>query len=161
MMAFQLPKESREYFKFLLKRSDGGARFDTLFDLYYFCLMIGLSRKTLGAESDLEPDKFVEGYPSDFQSHADVIAGLLINAELSRKGLEKDDRSSIEQEMLHILDQNSPTRLSESGIGLLNLYAGTGFRVIREEIPIPQNLEEFLPLYHRLWPSEEPSTPTS
>jgi len=47
-MAFQLPKESRDYFKHLLKRSDGGARFDTLFDQYFFCLMVGLDLKTLG-----------------------------------------------------------------------------------------------------------------
>jgi hypothetical protein len=160
-MAFQLPKESREYFKLLLKRSDGGARFDTLFDLYYFCLMVGLNRKTLSADSDLEADKFIEGYPSDYQNQADVIAGLLINAELSRKGIEKDDRASIEREMLRILDQNSPTRLSEEGMGLLNLYAGTGFRVIREAITPPQNLEEFLVLYYRLWPSEEPSATTA
>ena len=154
-MPFQLPKESRDYFKHLLKRSDGGARFDTLFDQYYFCLMVGLNRKGLAADSDIEPDKFVEGYPSDYQNQADVIAGLLINAELSRKSIEKDDRSSIEQEMLRILDQNSPTRLSEEGMRLLNLYAATGFKVIREGITPPQNLEEFLVLYHGLWPSEE------
>jgi len=159
-MAFQLPRESRDYFKLLVKRSDGGARFDTLFDQYYFCLMIGLSKKELSAESDVESDKFVDGYPSDYQSHADVIAGLLINAELFRKGIEKNDRSSIEKEMLRLLDQNSPTRLSEEGIRLLNLYAGTGFRVIREAITPPQNLEEFLVLYHRLWPKEEANSAT-
>lgn len=154
MMAFQLPKESREYFKHLFKRSDGGARFDTLFDQYYFCLMVGLNRKTLGEEAGMEADKFVEGYPSDYQNQADIIAGLLINAELFRKGIEKDDRSSIEREMLRILDDHSPTRLSEEGMRLLNLYAVEGFKAIREGITPPQNLEEFLVLYHRLWPSE-------
>lgn len=150
-MAFQLPKESRDYFKYLLKRSDGGSRFDTLFDEYYLCLMVGLDRKTLGKPDDLEADKFIERYPSDYQSQADIIAGLLISAELHRKAIEKNDRSSIEKEMLRLLDHQSPTRLSEEGLSTLNLYAGAGFRLIREEITTPQNLEEFLVLYHDLW----------
>jgi len=150
-MAFQLPKESRDYFKHLLKRSDGGARFDTLFDQYFFCLMVGLDLKTLGKAEDMEGDKFIERYPSDYQNQADIIAGLLISAELHRKGIEKDDRSSIEKEMLRLLDHLSPTRLSEDGMEALNLYASSGFKFIREEILPPQNLEEFLVFYHTLW----------
>lgn len=150
-MSFQLPKESREYFKHLLKRADGGACFSTLFDLYYFCLMVGLNKRLLGAEAELEGDKFIERYPSDYQNQADVIAGLLIHSELNRKGIEKDDRTSIEQEMLRLLDHQSATRLGEEGARLLNLYAAAGFKEIREEISPPQSLEEFLVLYHRLW----------
>jgi hypothetical protein len=150
-MAFQLPKDSREYFKHLLRRSDRGACFDALFDVYYFCVMVGLDKKKLGNDSDLETDKFVEGYISDYQNQADIIAGLLINAELCRKGIEKDDRNSIEQEMLRILDHRSPTRLSEEGMRSLNQYAAAGFRFIREELVPPQNLEEFLVLYHGIW----------
>ena len=112
-------KESREYFKYLLKRSDGGACFNTHFDLYYFCLMVGLKRKNLGLSLDLEGDKFVDRYVSDYQNQADLIAGLLINAELTRKGIEKDDRSSIEKEMLRLLDHQSPSRLSEEAISVL------------------------------------------
>lgn len=155
-MSFQLPKESRDYFKHLLKRSDGGACFSTLFDLYYFCLMMGFSKKSLGSDTELEGDKFIEKYTSDYQNQADVIAGLLINAELTRKGIEKDDRSSIEHEMLRLLDHQSPSRLSEEGINLLNLYACSGFKAVRDELGPPQSLEEFLVFYHRLWsPSEQ------
>jgi len=158
-MAFQLPKESRDYFKHVLKRSDGGARFDTLFDQYYFCLMIGLDRKALASEDDLEPDRFIERYPGDYQPQADIIAGLLINAELARKGIEKDDRASIEQEMLRILDSQSPSRLSDDGMKLLNLYAAYGFKAIREEITPPQSLEEFLVWYERLWAPSNVNVP--
>src|SRR5260221_13251732 len=115
-MDFKLPKDCRDYFKLLFKRGDGGARFDTLFDQYYFCLMVGLDKKVLLSEDHLEPDRFIDAYPGDYQSQADVIAGLLISAELVRKGIEKDDRASIEHEMLRILDNNSPTRLSEEGM---------------------------------------------
>lgn len=150
-MDFKLPKESRDYFKYLVKRGDGGARFDMLFDQYYFCLMIGLNRKTLLSDEHLEPDRFIDAYPGDYQPQADLIAGLLISAELERKGIEKDDRASIEQEMLLVLDHQSPTRLSEQGMKILNQYAAYGFSVIREQILLPQSLEEFLVLYHNLW----------
>jgi hypothetical protein len=156
-MGFQLPKESREYFKHLFKRSDGGARLDILFDQYYFCLMVGLHKKTLGTEAELEGDKFIERYPTDYQDQADVIAGLLINAELYRKGIEKDDRASIEQEMLRLLDNQSASRLSEEGMRLLNLYGVAGFKEIRQEIVPPQNLEEFFVLYYRLWSRKDES----
>jgi hypothetical protein len=159
MMGFQLPKESRDYFKHVIKRSDGGARFDTLFDQYYFCLMIGLDRKVLSSEDELEPDRFIERYPGDYQPQADIIAGLLINAELARKGIEKNDRASIEQEMLRILDHQSPSRLSEEGMKLLNLYAVDGFKFIREEISPPQSLEEFLVFYEKLWGPRDTAVP--
>jgi hypothetical protein len=157
-MAFQLPKESREYFKHLLRRSDHGASFDALFDVYFFCLMVGLDKKVLGNEDELEPDKFIDSYISDYQNQADIIAGLLIGAELSRKDIEKNDRESIEKEMLRILDHRSPTRLSEVGIQTLNQYAAGGFKTIRAELVAPQNLEEFLVQYHTLW--ETNSQPT-
>jgi hypothetical protein len=120
--------------------------------------MLGFLRNTLGKEVDLESDKFVEKYTSDYQNQADIIAGLLISAELSRKGIEKDDRSSIEREMLRLLDHQSPSRLSEEGIKLLNLYAVEGFRAIREEVAPPQSLEEFLVLYYRIWSPPGEST---
>lgn len=156
-MAFHLPKDSREYFKHLLKRSDRGACFDALFDVYYFCLLVGLDRQTLGKETDVEAEKFIDGYISDYQNQAEVLAGLLIGAELSRKDIQKDDRDSIEKEMLRILDDRSPTRLSEEGMTALNLYAASGFNFIREELVPPQNLEEFLVLYHDLWAKQPPN----
>lgn len=154
-MDFKLPKDCRDYFKLLFKRGDGGARFDTLFDQYYFCLMVGLDKKVLLSEHHLEPDRFIDAYPGDYQSQADVIAGLLISAELVRKGIEKDDRASIEHEMLRILDNNSATRLSEEGMKLLNQYAAYGFSTLRQEILPPQSLEEFLVMYHNLWKGPE------
>jgi hypothetical protein len=154
-MDFKLPRDCRDYFKQLFKRGDGGARFDTLFDQYYFCLMVGLDRKSLLPEENLEPDRFIDAYPGDYQSQADVVAGLLISAELVRKGIERDDRGSIEQEMLRILDHKSPTRLSEDGMKLLNQYAAYGFSVLRQEILPPQSLEEFLVMYHNLWKGNE------
>lgn len=152
MTGFHAPNDSRDYFKHLLKRADGGgARLDTLFDQYYLCLMVGLDRRALGREDEMESDRFIERYPSDYQNQSDVIAGLLINAELHRKDIHKEDRSTIEQEMLMLLDHQSPTRLSDAGMQLLNRYAAAGFKVIRDEITPPQNLEEFLVLYHSLW----------
>lgn len=153
-MAFQLPKESRDYFRHLLRRSNDAARFDTFFDFYYLCLIVGLDRQAIAKDSDLESEKFVERYPSDYQNQADVIAGLLISAELCRKDIEKDNRSSIEKEILRLLDHQSSTRLSEEGMRLLNLYSAWGFKVIRERIVPPQTLEEFLALYHHdVWDS--------
>ena len=154
MSGFVLPKDARDFFKHVLKRTEGGAKLDTMFDAYYLCVVAGLDRRLLGRAEDLEGDRFIEKYPTDYQAQADVLAGLLINAELERKGIDGDDRGTIEQEMLLLLDSQSPTRLSEKGMELLNLYAASGFKSIQADLVPPQSLEEFLVFYHDYWMGE-------
>ncbi|WP_434390298.1 hypothetical protein [Melittangium boletus] len=154
-MSFIFPKHAREYFRPCDQRKDGGPKFDAMFDQYYLCLMLGLDARQIGEENHLESSKFVEKYPENYLNQADVIAGLLIDAELDRKAVEKDDRQSVEQEMLGLLDVQSPTRLSSEGNHLLNLYAAAGFDLLRDQIPQPQTVEDFLVAYHQLWNQKE------
>jgi hypothetical protein len=125
-----------------------------MFDAYYLCLMVGLDSVRLSSPDEVETEEFTKSYPVSFQRQADIIAGLLIDAELVRNGIETEDRASIEREMLELLDSHSPTRLSEKGNDLLNRYAASGFRLLREKHPDPpQSLEEFLVCYSDVWDS--------
>jgi hypothetical protein len=122
-----------------------------MFDAYYCCLMAGLGARTVGLPEDLEADVFVNGYPDDFKGQADIIAGLLLDAELDRKGIQPEDRASIEREMVKLVDPTSPTRLNGEGNKLLNLYAAAGFALIQEKMMPPATIEEFLIAYHGFW----------
>lgn len=162
-MSFVLPLNARDFFGFEGQkafakasepRRDAAARF-LMFDAYYCCVLLGLDGRKLGDENKLEPDKFFDGYPEAFKGQAELMAGLLVDAELSRLQVAPDDRRRIEEEMVRLLDLTSATRLSEGGDRLLNRYAVSGFERLRDAMMQPDNLEEFLVGYHALWNSEQ------
>lgn len=146
-MGFKLPKETRDYFKFIDQKEN---KFKTIFDKYYLCLMVGFCEERLGKPEDYESSDFIEGYPQAYADKAPLITGLLINAEMNRQGIDSEDRLSVEGLILNLIDNNSSTKLSEKGIELLNSYAATGMNKIREKITKTGDLETFLVHYHRL-----------
>ncbi len=150
VVSFVLSNAAREFFKLIERQRDGATKF-ILFDQYYCCLMVGLDLRRMAEPAELDGEVFLNTYPEDFRGQADIIAGLLIDAELDRKGILPEDKSSIEREMIRLLDPRTPTRLSDDGNDLLNLYAAEGFTAIREKMLRPSGLEEFLIGYHDYW----------
>ena len=158
-MSFTLHSGVRPFFGFdeggkAFSKSSGAAspRFQ-MFDAYYSCLLLGLDRGRHGRREDLEAKTFLAlgGYPETHRGQAEVIAGLLVDAELRRQDILPDDRDSIEGEMVRLLDFRSATRLSGTGVELLDLYAAAGFDRLHGGMMRPDALEEFLVAYHRLW----------
>lgn len=145
-MSFVFPKSARTYFRAFEQR-----KWALLFDPYYLCLTVGLDTRRLGKVEDTEGTKFIDTYPAEYSSQAELIAGLLIDAELDRKAIRPEDRGAIERAMLDLLNTRSPTYLSPHGAQQLNLYAAGGFLIVRDAIPQPQSLEDFLIAYHQLW----------
>lgn len=124
-----------------------------MFDAFYCCLLLGLDLRRHGRNENLETAEFYRGYPEEYRSQAELIAGLLVDAELARQDIHENDRQTIEQEMVRLLDLRSTTRLSSEGDQLLNLYAAAGFEKLEDRIPPPDNLEDFMVAYHALWSS--------
>jgi hypothetical protein len=152
-MSFVLHQSGRTFFRGII----APPKF-LMFDAYYCCLMAGLYARTVGSPQDLEPDVFVNGYPDDFKGQSDIIAGLLVDAELDRKGIRPEDRTSIEREMVKLVDPTSPTRLNGEGNKLLNLYSAAGFALIQDKMMPPATIEEFLIAYHGYW--HDPTNPS-
>jgi hypothetical protein len=145
-MSFILNQAGRTFFRGIISPP----KF-LMFDAYYCCLMAGLNARNVGVADDLDTDPFINGYPDDFKGQADILAGLLIDAELDRKGIHAEDRASIEREMIKLVDPTSATRLNAEGNKLLNLYAASGFALIQERMMPPATVEEFLVAYHGFW----------
>ena len=146
-MGFKLPKEAREYYKSIDQKEK---KFKLIFDKYYMCLIMGLNNKKLGRQDEYESADFIEGYPQPYLEKSHLIIGLLINAEMERQGIDAEDRSSVENLILQLIDTDSSTKLSEKGMELLNRYAAGGMDIIRDYIPKTGDLEVFLVAYHRL-----------
>lgn len=151
-MSFKFPVAADSFFEKLMKGGTGcDVHVDTKFEPYYYCLMAGLDARRLGAETDVG-DEFVRDYVGDFQPYADLIAGLLIDAELARNSINADDRAAIEKKVIDILDPTSATKLSKDGSDLLNQYAAGGYKVIRDKIAVPpQSYEEFITAFMTHW----------
>lgn len=151
-MSFRLPKDTREYFKLMDNRSDeDGFKLKIMFDKYYLCLMLGLDKAKLGSEDDLEPATFIDQYPVLYSENRNIILGLLIDAEMRRRGILSEDKDRIESLMLEIIDENSSTKLNENGMNLMNCYAVKGMEIIRDKIIRTSELETFLIHYYDLF----------
>lgn len=150
-MTLRRPKGMKDYFKEVQGRTDGGARFETDFEQFYLCLMVGLDDGRLGPETDLEPAEFTKDYTAPFQPFAPVIAGLLIDAQLRRQDVPRD-KEVIQREVGKLVDVgNSSTRLNAEATTLLSRYAARGFTIINQRITRPRTLEDFLIAYHLRW----------
>ena len=160
-MSFILPLNVRSFFGFEGQRAfarsrtakrDTAGRF-LMFDAYYCCMLLGLDQARLGEEESLESTNFYPypGYPEVYKGQAELIAGLLVEAEIRRLEIRPDDREDIEQQMVRLLDLSSPSRLSSDGDQLLNRYAVSGFDRMRSAMTECDNLEDFLVGYHRIW----------
>ncbi|MGY8635614.1 hypothetical protein RAD15_24365 [Bradyrhizobium sp. 14AA] len=163
-MSFVLPLHLRSFFGFegakpfargASGKRDSSGRF-LMFDAYYFSLLLGLDAGRLGDETRLEPDRFFDHYPDSYKGQIELVAGLLVEAELRRLGIGPENRADIEREMVRLLDLNSVTRLSTDGNRLLNRYAVTGFDLLRDGMMQPDNLEDFLVGYHAIWQGAAP-----
>ncbi|TXC72879.1 hypothetical protein FSB78_10470 [Sphingomonas ginsenosidivorax] len=126
-----------------------------MFDSWYVCMLVGVRARTLGAKDDLEDAEFNPIYPDDYKPQADFIAGLLIDAELDRKGINVADKASVEREMILLLDPQKTTGLSEIGVELLNRYAVAGFAKLDEVMLPPATVEEMLVRYAGVWTGGE------
>ena len=150
-MPFRLPKKFRSYFDGITKSSDE-SKLDTLFDGYYLCALIGLGQGKLNVNANLESGAFVDNYPSDFAESGDYIAGLLICAEVKRRGIPVNDANALEKLMTEIVESRSRTRLSSKGEELLSKYADRGIDVIQEKMAgVHTTLEDFFQDYFDCW----------
>ncbi|MDG6912456.1 MAG: hypothetical protein JRN35_05175 [Nitrososphaerota archaeon] len=148
-MAFKLLDETRIFFRHL-ERESAFVKLDTLFDQYYLCLMAGLIHRKLGSDKD-EGTEFVGEFPGDYYQRRHEIIGLLIAAELDRKGVAEEDRHGMEALVLRYVSHQSTTNLSPDGMALLNRYARGGFEVLQDHFKdSPRNVHTFLLEYQKL-----------
>ncbi len=150
-MTLRRPKGMRDYFRDVQGRTDAGARFETDFEQFYLCLMVGLEDGRLAPESELEPAEFTKDYPAPFQPFAPVLAGLLVDAQLRRQDIPRT-KANLQSEVSKLIDAgNASSRLNTEATKLLSRYAARGFTIIQAAIPKPRTLEDFLVAYHLRW----------
>lgn len=143
MADFRIRKDAEDWFKHIADKSP----FNTKFDLYYLCLMLGLAARR--RERPSETTAFVDYFVEDYRDQELIIDSLLFVSELNRLGYGLDEREEIEEVLSKLLDKNG---LNNEGVIELNAYASGGFEILLEDYgdAVPYSTEEFLPKYVKL-----------
>jgi hypothetical protein len=149
-MPFRINEEATKWFKDI--RKDFGQA--PMFDMYYFCVIAGLSTNTLTQLPDSETAELVDSFPGEYAAKGRLIMALFISRELRREGVNFSERTSVNASIRRLVDPNSPSRLSSDGMKLMNQYAYGGFEVLirwfgGKPDERPRMLATFLPLFHR------------
>ncbi len=146
--------DAKDYYEKLVKKSRTG-KFETFFDFYYLCAMVGISEPTIAREEDMKGKTgFVRDFPTPNKRHKYTLICALVGAELKRQGIDMKDRSSVRAEMTTLIDENAQTKLSREGLNLLDRYAEGGFQKIFNTIGIVDELDVFMGRYYKKFISE-------
>ena len=161
-MAFELRDDAKKWFGAFQNDLDKKIM---QFDLYYYCLIPGLISKRRNTKYDEKNKKVFDtgeisiNFPGAFSSRGELLVGLLINTELSRLGIDLEERTSV-YSIISKLVITSPPYLSNEGIKRMNEYAHGGFDVLCENMDErPSSLETFVRKYHRLIQNLQQNTP--
>ena len=143
MAAFRLRLDAEQWFSNI----QGKAPIKSKFDLYYFCLMLGL---VTGRHSDPTADKktaqeFIDYFIDDYKSARRLIIGLLIIAELKKHGIEPTEKPAVRKIIQSIVTPETQTNLTEGGMKLMNAYASGGYDFLAENRESkPFTVDQFL-----------------
>lgn len=143
-MPFLLRNEAREWFRYVKDE------FDLNFDMYYLCLLPGLSQ---GEKQTLSGDKtseLVDNFPGSYQSRGRIIVSLFLSRELNELAVDFNNREELHKQVSRLVDSLSPSRLSSEGMSRMNQYSFGGYEVLTEWFDDrPRSLKGFLPHYHK------------
>lgn len=130
-MAFRLRQDAQKWFSEI----DGKAPIRTKFDLYYFCLLAGLmsGRRSDPAHGGRAAPEIVNNFVEDYRGVQRLILGLLIVAELKKKGINLEEKDAVRKTIRSLVDPHTSTALTGEGERLLNAYASGGYEFISEQ----------------------------
>ena len=145
---FKIRESCRDYFKPIRKQ-----RNLTDFDLYYFCLVLGLKKRQHSEPSMAggSVSVFTTNFTTEYVPTKELIISLVVCAEAERHGLEMTEKKSVVQLFERLTDGDSITRLSSAGAEAMNSYASGGFDFLRENLQArPEDFSQFLVAYAEL-----------
>ena len=126
-MAFKMTAAADSWFQAL-----SGARgaFRNKFDLYYFCLMLGL--KNAKRDELVNGKEFIDYFIADYHQHGRSIVSAVVLVEAKRLGVPLTNRHQIQDLLRLFLNPAHVTGLSENGFRACNGYANHGFNCLND-----------------------------
>lgn len=131
----------------------------SIFDLYYFCVMAGLSSGR--AEELIAPShEMVDYFINDYKPAESFVVGMLVVAELKRGRIDLSEEGAVRSVFRNLVDGQGSNPLTAEGMNRLNAYANGGYEYLAEKIEHrPQSAEEFLRFYAEVIAETIPAGP--
>ena len=145
---FMLGAEPRIYFDNLEKSSDTG-KFSILLQKYWLCAQLGMVHGRKGVDNG-DRKWVTDNFASPLQEHSHNIRAAAFHMHCADLALNPDDEEEMLSAMKSFFDQDLPHKLQTSSLRMLDEYAAGGFEILREKIPKPVDLAEFLVDYTAL-----------
>ena len=140
-MPFSLREDAEKWFSEL----DGKEPTKTKFDLYYFCLIAGLSSGRKSDARSLGAREIVGYFLPDYQPAQLLLIGLLVVAEAQKGGIDLSEKDAVRGVFRDLIDPDSHTKLTDEGMRCMNAYASGGYDFLAESRDSkPASPEEFL-----------------
>lgn len=151
-MSLRLSKDASTFFATVDELAVKGVSFLDM-DKFFACLALGLRAGEIDDKTELNQPFLAAGakFPSIYEEYDSYILGMLIQAEITRRKLDPNDRDRIEKLAVDLLDPRSSLGLSVKGIELLNQYAAGGLAILRDAAAPPRSIDSFLVDYAQLW----------
>ncbi|BBD08434.1 hypothetical protein [Desulfovibrio ferrophilus] len=145
-MPFYLRNDTDNWFKNI---KDQKPYFETKFDIYYLCLMLGIaSGKKSKVHGKSETTEFQKNFVKTYIPVQKLIIGLMISSELKRYGISPTEKTLVQEHLASIIDPDVSTKLTDKGLNTLNEYASGGYEILAENFTSkPYDVEEFLTSY--------------
>lgn len=142
-MPFRLRRDTRDWFRSV--EDD----FDIDFDMYYLCLLAGLTEERKTSIANEKTTELVDTYPGDYKSQGRLITSLFLSKELKNQAIDFSNREELNDRISELVDSLSPSGLSTEGMREMNRYSHGGFDVMLDWFDLrPRTLEVFLPEYY-------------
>ena len=147
MANFRFRDDARVWF------ADVKTKYD--FDLFYNCLIVGLAVGRQSEPKAVTSTDMVGHFIESYKPAQSLIIGLLIMAELKFAGINLNERNEVRSVIGDLVTPKSVTNLTDKGVHCLNLYASSGFEFLRDNMPKPSSIENFMLRYTEIMSSIE------
>lgn len=148
-MSFRLRSDAEKWFAEL----DGKEPIKTKFDLYYFCLMAGLSsgRSSEPTKLGVQTRELIDYFIEDYKPAQRLLVGLLVIAELRKAGIGFEEKVAVREVFKRLVSPSTASGLTDEGFKAMNAYASGGYEFLAEARGTkPVSVDEFLRDYQLL-----------
>ena len=135
-MSFLIHPKSKEFFSTFKSTDNKTPIFKDLFDLYYYCFLLGVSSGE--REPSLEGAyEVTKNWPNSYSGSKLPIINLLIFGYMLENGYEVDNKTFANKILSKLIDHNNKNDLSEEGYKRMNEFAYNGFEILLKKHPFP------------------------
>lgn len=146
---FYISEEALAYMKRINKNSSTG-KIDFNLHFWWLCAQIGLMTSDSRFEVSNGKDMVDHFKIGALGAHQNRIRGFFLMTHILSRDAGGMDRELIEGLMQEVFAEGSNSSLTEEGSEILDRYAASGFRRIRDDIGPQDELKNFVRRYHKL-----------